>query len=166
MDRHTVAKYWREGESAADGGPRGAAPSTRSEEAIRAKAQLPGMTKMAVYAFLREGREGAARVRRIHRVVPGRDVLFGGAGGREPPAVRDAPGQAAAVRLEGLRPRRLGGRGLRSSAFTATLGYPGSTRSYRSGAARSTTCCPACSPPSPASAASRRSASRTTCRAW
>lgn len=30
MDRHTVAKYWREASPPPTGGPRGAAPSTRS----------------------------------------------------------------------------------------------------------------------------------------
>ena len=56
MDRHTVAKYWREGESAADGRSARGSAFDPLEEVIRAKAQLPGMTEMAVYAFLREGR--------------------------------------------------------------------------------------------------------------
>ena len=56
MDRHTVAKYRREGESAADGRSARGSAFDPLEEVIRAKAQLPGMTKMAVYAFLREGR--------------------------------------------------------------------------------------------------------------
>ena len=56
MDRHTVAKYWREGKSAADGRSARGSAFDPLEEVIRAKAQLPGMTKMAVYAFLREGR--------------------------------------------------------------------------------------------------------------
>ena len=56
MDRHTVAKYWREGESAADGRSSRGSAFDPLEEVIRSKAQLPGMTKMAVYAFLREGR--------------------------------------------------------------------------------------------------------------
>lgn len=56
MDRHTVAKYWREGESAADGRSARGSAFDPLEEVIRSKAQLPGMTKMAVYAFLREGR--------------------------------------------------------------------------------------------------------------
>lgn len=55
MDRHTVAKYWREGEAAADGRSARGSAFDPLEEVIRAKAQLPGMTKMAVYAFLREG---------------------------------------------------------------------------------------------------------------
>lgn len=58
MDRHTVAKYWWEGESAADGRSARGGTFDSLEEEIRAKAQLPGMTKMAVYAFLREGRGG------------------------------------------------------------------------------------------------------------
>ena len=50
MDRHTVAKYWREGESAADGRSARGSAFDPLEEVIRSKAQLPGMTKMAVYA--------------------------------------------------------------------------------------------------------------------
>lgn len=56
VDRHTVAKYWREGESAADRRSARGGTFDSLEEEIRAKAQLPGMTKMAAYAFLREGR--------------------------------------------------------------------------------------------------------------
>lgn len=45
MDRHTVAKYWREGESAADGRSARGSAFDPLEEVIRSKAQLPGMTK-------------------------------------------------------------------------------------------------------------------------
>lgn len=48
MDRHTVAKYWREGESAADGRSARGSAFDPLEEVIRAKAQLPGMTKSMV----------------------------------------------------------------------------------------------------------------------
>lgn len=48
MDRHTVAKYWREGEAAADGRSARGSAFDPLEEVIRAKAQLPGMTKMAI----------------------------------------------------------------------------------------------------------------------
>lgn len=51
MDRHTVAKYWRDGESAADGRSARGSAFDPLEEVIRAKAQLPGMTKMAVYGL-------------------------------------------------------------------------------------------------------------------
>lgn len=89
MDRHTVVKYWREGESAADGrSARGSAYDPLEEE-IRAKAQLRGMTKTAVYAFVREGRRGvpfhgltgAACGRgheRTERDMAGVQVLLGG----------------------------------------------------------------------------------------
>lgn len=56
MDRHTAAKYWREGESAADGRSARGSAFDPLEEEIRAKAQLSGMTKTAVYAFMRTGR--------------------------------------------------------------------------------------------------------------
>lgn len=41
MDRHTVAKYWREGEAAADGRSARGSAFDPLEEVIRAKAQLP-----------------------------------------------------------------------------------------------------------------------------
>ena len=49
MDRHTVAKYWREGEAAVDGRSARGSAFDPLEERSRAKAQLPGMTKMAVW---------------------------------------------------------------------------------------------------------------------
>lgn len=80
MDRHTVAKYWREGESAADGRSARGSAFDPLEEVIRAKAQLPGMTKMAVYAFLREGRgEGLPGYGAFTAWCRARDVPFGGA---------------------------------------------------------------------------------------
>lgn len=170
MDRHTVAKYWREGESAADGRCARGSAFDPLEEVIRSKAQLPGMTKMAVYAFLREGRgEGLPGYGAFTAWCRAHDVPFGGAGGREPhPRFETPPGRQLQFDWkEGMRLVDSEGEAFEFSVFTATLGY---SRKHRfipvSVSARSTTCCPACSPPSPASAASRRSASRTTCRAW
>ncbi len=95
MDRHTVAKYWREGESAADGRSARGSAFDPLEEVIRAKAQLPGMTKMAVYAFLREGRgEGC----------PGTAPSPRGAG----PATCPSGARAAASRTRGSRRPRAG----------------------------------------------------------
>lgn len=84
MDRHTVAKYWREGESAADGRSARGSAFDPLEEVIRSKAQLPGMTKMAVYAFLREGRgEGLPGYGAFTAWCRAHDVPFGGAGGQD-----------------------------------------------------------------------------------
>ena len=112
MDRHAVAKYWREGESAADGRSARGSAFDPLEGVIRSKAQLPGMTKMAVYAFLREGRgEGlpgynaAPDVREPHgdrgAVVPAARVLRGL--GRR--GLRRARGQAGPDRGEAPRAR-------------------------------------------------------------
>ena len=80
MDRHTAAKYWREGESAADGRSARGSAFDPFEGEIRAKAQLPGMTKMGVYAFLREGRgEGLPGYGAFTAWCRARDVPFGGA---------------------------------------------------------------------------------------
>ena len=48
MDRHTVARYWSEGADPPDRRSERESAFDPLEEVIRAKAQLPGMTKMAV----------------------------------------------------------------------------------------------------------------------
>lgn len=126
MDRHTVAKYWREGESAADGRSARGSAFDQLEEEIRAKAQLPGMTKMAVYAFLREGRgEGLPGYGAFTAWCRARDVPFGGAGGREPhPRFETPPGRQLQFDWkEGMRLVDSEGEVFEFSVFTATLGY-------------------------------------------
>lgn len=126
MDRHTVAKYWRDGESAADGRSARGSAFDPLEEVIRAKAQLPGMTKMAVYAFLREGRgEGLPGYGAFTAWCRARDVPFGGAGGREPhPRFETPPGRQLQFDWkEGMRLVDSEGEVFEFSVFTATLGY-------------------------------------------
>lgn len=126
MDRHTVAKYWREGESAADGRSARGSAFDPLEEVIRSKAQLPGMTKMAVYAFLREGRgEGLPGYGAFTAWCRARDVPFGGAGGREPhPRFETPPGRQLQFDWkEGMRLVDSEGEVFEFSVFTATLGY-------------------------------------------
>ena len=126
MDRHTVAKYWREGESAADGRSARGSAFDPLEEVIRSKAQLPGMTKMAVYAFLREGRgEGLPGYGAFTAWCRAHDVPFGGAGGREPhPRFETPPGRQLQFDWkEGMRLVDSEGEVFEFSVFTATLGY-------------------------------------------
>lgn len=126
MDRHTVAKYWREGESAADGRSARGSAFDPLEEVIRSKAQLPGMTKMAVYAFLRESRgEGLPGYGAFTAWCRARDVPFGGAGGREPhPRFETPPGRQLQFDWkEGMRLVDSEGEVFEFSVFTATLGY-------------------------------------------
>ena len=126
MDRHTVAKYWREGEAAADGRSARGSAFDPLEEVIRAKAQLPGMTKMAVYAFLREGRgEGLPGYGAFTAWCRARDVPFGGVGGREPhPRFETPPGRQLQFDWkEGMRLVDSEGELFEFSVFTATLGY-------------------------------------------
>ena len=126
MDRHTVAKYWRDGESAADGRSARGSAFDPLEEVIRSKAQLPGMTKMAVYAFLREGRgEGLPGYGAFTAWCRARDVPFGGAGGREPhPRFETPPGRQLQFDWkEGMRLVDSEGEVFEFSVFTATLGY-------------------------------------------
>lgn len=126
MDRHTVAKYWRDGESAVDGRSARGSAFDPLEEEIRAKAQLPGMTKMAVYAFLREARgEGLPGYGAFTAWCRARDVPFGGAGGREPhPRFETPPGRQLQFDWkEGMRLVDSEGEVFEFSVFTATLGY-------------------------------------------
>ena len=126
MDRHTVAKYWREGEAAADGRSARGSAFDPLEDEIRAKAQLPGMTKMAVYAFLREGRgEGLPGYGAFTAWCRARDVPFGGVGGREPhPRFETPPGRQLQFDWkEGMRLVDSEGEVFEFSVFTATLGY-------------------------------------------
>ena len=66
MDRHTVAKYWREGESAADGRSARGSAFDPLEEVIRAKAQLPGMTKWIGYTDVDSSGRGAGDGRAVY----------------------------------------------------------------------------------------------------
>lgn len=52
LDRHTVAKYWREGAGAGDRRSERESAFERVRPVVEAKAQLPGMTKRAVYELL------------------------------------------------------------------------------------------------------------------
>lgn len=74
MDRHTVAKYWREGESAADGRSARGSAFDPFEEVIRAKAQLPGMTIFVGSPGV--GKTHLAVALGIEAVRAGREVRF------------------------------------------------------------------------------------------
>ena len=126
MDRHTVAKYWREGEAVADGRSARGSAFDPLEEAIREKALLPGMTKMAVYAFLRERHgEGLPGYGAFAAWCRARDVPFGAAAVREPhPRFETSPGrQLQFVWKVGMRLADSEGEVFEFSVFTAALGY-------------------------------------------
>ena len=125
MDRHTVAKYWREGEAAVDGRSARGSAFDPLEEEIRAKAQLPGMTKMAVYAFLREGRGEGLPGYGAFTAWSGRATCPSGRGRpRAAPAVRDAPGRQ--LQFDWKEDQRLAdanGEVFEFNVWTGTLGY-------------------------------------------
>ncbi len=106
MDRHTVAKYWREGEAAVDGRSARGSAFDPLEEEIRAKAQLPGYGAFTAWCRAR-------------------DVPFGGGGGggREPhPRFETPPGRQLQFDWkEGMRLVDSEGEVFESSVFTATL---------------------------------------------
>lgn len=126
MDRHTVAKYWREGESAADGRSARGSAFDPLEEMIRSKAQLPGMTKMAVYAFLREGRgEGLPRYGAFTAWCRAHDVPFGGAGGRpRRPSRRSRPARRVCGAAPACRWRRRRNGAWRACPASGLIRFP------------------------------------------
>lgn len=69
MDRHTVAKYWRDGESAADGRSSRGSAFDPLEEVIRAKAQLPGVSVNIIFTISTNAFSPIAptRIRRIRQ---------------------------------------------------------------------------------------------------
>lgn len=77
MDRHTVAKYWREGESAADGRSARGSAFDPLEEVIRAKAQLPGMTNPAAPPAPAATRPGPSTGQGLTAVRGGRPATTG-----------------------------------------------------------------------------------------
>ena len=60
LDRHTVAKYWREGEELGDRRSERESAFERVRPVVEAKAQLPGVTKKAIHEFLLDRHPDAA----------------------------------------------------------------------------------------------------------
>ena len=148
LDRHTVAKYWREGGEA--GGRRSDRESAfeRVRPIVEAKAVLPGATKKGVHEMLLHLHNDppAAGLRGVHRVVPQ-------AGGRlrlPLPRRRTRASRrrrAASCSSTGRRTSGSPTRTARSSSSTcgrARSGTPAGTASYPRGRGPRTTCSRAC----------------------
>lgn len=128
MDRKTVAKYWRLGEAPADRPPR---PSgfDAVREVIEEKAGLPGVTQegRARVPAPPPRRRGAARLQRLHRVLP-RPRRRVRRRGRDPgayPRFETPPGrQLQFDRKEDVGMVDANGEAFEFNVFTATLGYP------------------------------------------
>ena len=116
LDRHTVAKYWREGGEVEDRRSDRESAFERVRPIVEAKGRPARGDEEggARDAAAPAQRPAAAGLRGVHRVVPqaGGRLRCPVAGGA--PALRDAAGPPAAVRLEGGRQaRRRERRGLR-----------------------------------------------------
>ena len=115
LDRHTVAKYWRRAARWRTAGPTERARSSACGRSSRRRPSCPGDEEGGARdAAAPAQRPAAAGLRGVHRVVPqaGGRLRCPVAGGA--PALRDAAGPPAAVRLEGGRQaRRRERRGLR-----------------------------------------------------
>ena len=152
LDRHTVAKYWREGGEVEDRRSDRESAFERVRPIVEAKAVLPGATKKGVHEMLLH----------LHNdpPLPGYGAFTAWlpqAGGRlrcpvagGAPALRDAAGPPAAVRLEGGRQaRRRERRGLRVQRVVGhARALPQAPASYPRGRGPRTTCSRACWTPS------------------
>lgn len=67
MDRHTVAKYWRDGESAADGRSARGSAFDPLEEVIRSKAQLVSVNIIFTISTNAFSPIAPTRIRRIRQ---------------------------------------------------------------------------------------------------
>ena len=126
LDRHTVAKRWREGAEAEGRGPERESALERVRPVVEARAQLPGMTKRAVYELPahRHGDPpppgyGAFTARRRRQ-----GIAFGRAAAPEAhPRFETPPGRQLQFDWkEGMRLVGAEGEPHEFSAFTATLG--------------------------------------------
>ena len=132
LDRHTVAKYWRDGEGAED--RRRSRPSAFDEfrEVIERKAALPGATKKAVHEFLLDRHAEAALpgYNAFTQYCRARGIEFGAGGDPEAhPRFETPPGRQLQFDWkEGLRMVDVNGEVFDFNVFSALLGY---SRSHR-----------------------------------
>lgn len=126
LDRHTVAKYWREGEGLEDRRTDRESAFERVREIVEAKAQLPGATKKGVHEML------------LHRhndpPLPGygaftawcrrESIAFGAAAPEAHPRFETPPGRQLQFDWkEDLRLVDSEGEVLEFNVWTGTLGY-------------------------------------------
>lgn len=125
LDRHTVAKYWREG--AGDRRSERESAFERVRPVVEAKAQLPGMTKRAVYELLahRHGDPPLPGHGAFTAWCRRQGIAFGRAAAPEAhPRFETPPGrQLQSDWKEGMRLVDAEGEVLEFNVWTGTLGY-------------------------------------------
>lgn len=127
LDRHTVAKYWREGAEVEDRRSERESAFERVRPVVEAKAQLPGMTERAVYELLahRYGDPPLPGYGAFTAWCRRQGIAFGRAAAPEAhPRFETPPGRQLQFDWkEGMRLVDAEGELHEFSAFTATLGY-------------------------------------------
>ncbi|MRX79705.1 IS21 family transposase [Enorma shizhengliae] len=127
LDRHTVAKYWREGAEVEDRRSERESAFERVRPVVEAKAQLPGMTKRAVYELLahRYGDPPLPGYGAFTAWCRRQGIAFGRAAAPEAhPRFETPPGRQLQFDWkEGMRLVDAEGELHEFSVFTATLGY-------------------------------------------
>ena len=127
LDRHTVVKYWREGAEVEDRRSERESAFERVRPVVEAKAQLPGMTKRAVYELLahRYGDPPLPGYGAFTAWCRRQGIAFGRAAAPEAHTRFETPPgrQLQFDWKEGMRLVDAEGELHEFSVFTATLGY-------------------------------------------
>lgn len=127
LDRHTVAKYWREGAAVEDRRSERGSGFDQVREVIEAKAALPGATKKGIHEFLLDRYPGLGLpgYNAFTHYMRERGIALGPAEGPEPhPRYETAPGEQMQFDWkEHLRLVDADGVVHEFSVFSSTLGH-------------------------------------------
>jgi len=126
LDRHTVARYWSEGEKVEDGRSDRASTFDALAEVIYEKASLPGVTMKAIHEYLldRHPEAGLAGYNAFTHWCRGHGVRCGGVGAEPHPRFETPPGRQLQFDWkESLRMTDALGEVFEFNVFTATLGW-------------------------------------------
>lgn len=126
MDRKTVARYWRSGGDVDDGRALRESAFAPYDGLIREKAQIPGITKRAIYEFILDRHGGdLPKYGAFTKYCRGAGIAIAGPGAAEPhPRFETPPGRQMQFDWkEDLRMVDANGEAFEFNVFTATLGY-------------------------------------------
>lgn len=126
MDRKTVARYWRSGGDVDDGRALRESAFAPYDGLIREKAQIPGITKRAIYEFILDRHGGdLPKYGAFTKYCRGAGIAIAGPGAAEPhPRFETPPGRQMQFDWkEDLRMVDANGEVFEFNVFTATLGY-------------------------------------------
>lgn len=126
LHRHTVAKYWRQGEEIEDRRRDRASAFDGFREVIERKAALPGVTKRAIYEFLihRHPDAGLPKYGAFTKYCRDRGIECGAPAAEAHPRFETPPGRQMQFDWkEGLKLADANGEVFEFNVFSAVLGY-------------------------------------------